>query len=183
MKFKSLVVLICAIFLLGGCGSKSGLSKEDIGIRKIDDPKAKVEYGMSREDAEKILGAGKRQMKFLYTYQDGVTIYYRDDVVAGVGIAEEAKARYETAGGARIGMLNSEFQEIYGDQVASSKDGSHLLYYYDSDKKLFSTDEEPPKKATEEEARSIFTIYARTDDRGYVETITLCDLPIAQLGR
>ncbi|MGZ7440546.1 hypothetical protein [Paenibacillus sp. TH7-28] len=59
---------------------------------------------MSREDAEKILGTGKRQMKFLYTYQDGVTMYYRNDLVAGVGIAKEAKARYETAGGARIGL-------------------------------------------------------------------------------
>lgn len=179
MRFKGLVLLFSVILILAGCGSKSGLSKNDIGIRKIEDPNAKVVYGMSRADAEKVLGKGE-QMGIGYNYENGVRAYFREDKVVGVSLDDAANGIFETISGAEIGMLESEFKKIYGDKFVD--DGGNLGYFYNTKTESFST-KGVPKASSEEEAEQIFVIDVRFDENGYADRISLLDHLMGQLGK
>ncbi|MNW47390.1 hypothetical protein [Fontibacillus panacisegetis] len=182
MKSKSFVLLLSIIFILVGCNSKSGLSKSDIGIKKADDNKTKVVYGMSRVDAEKILGIGEKS-SFGYDYEHGVKVLYRDDKVAGVILDEETKGIYDAIGGTKIGMLKSEVTEIYGEGYLSEEAGNtNLRYYYDTVKKSFLKEEELAKD-NEEDYEKVLALFIEFDDNGYVDRISLTDHRMAMFLR
>lgn len=184
MRIKSLLLLFSFILILAGCGSKSGLSQNDIGIRKIDDPKAKVVYGMGRADAEKVLGKGeKRSSGDRYDYDNGVLAYYREDKVIGVALDEESEGIYETMSGARIGMLEGELKKIYGDKYNSEpSDGVFLNYTYDSENKIYLNRGDKSKKSPEE-LKEVYVLTMEFDTNGYSKSIVLLDQLMAQLGR
>lgn len=85
MRKTLLVVLF--LFVLTACAdSKDGVTTKDLAIQKVNDHKAIVEYGMSRADAEEVLGKGEdKDIANSVMYSSGVRIMYREDKVAGIG--------------------------------------------------------------------------------------------------
>ncbi|MMZ58603.1 hypothetical protein D1872_205910 [compost metagenome] len=176
MKLKSFVLLLSIIFILVGCNSKPSLSQDDIGIRKVDDPKAKVIYGMSREDAEKVLGTGKKNSYLGFDYENGVTVYYRDDNVVGVLIDGESKGIYETTNCLGIGVLESEVEKRFGKD--GIKQEAFIDYIYDTDSKMF-LGKDAPRKQIEDDMERVFIVSVRFDDNGYANFFSLLDQRMA----
>lgn len=176
MRFKILSLLgVMFMLIITGCGSASSFSENDMGIRKVDDTKLKVQYDMSRSDAEKVLGVGEKT-KLGFQYDSGVLIQYRDNKVAGIVLDEESTNIYETLSEVETGFLKDETMNIYGDEYVSS--GRDLTYFYDTSTNSFIGQDEIHKE-TEEETEEIFVITVTFDDNGYANRIMLMDQRMA----
>lgn len=178
MRFKGLVLIFSVLLLLAGCGSKSGLSKDDIGIRKIDDRKAKVVYGMSQEDVEKVLGGGEKRgdgfgTKNSFTYDSGIKIAYRDEKVVSIVLDEGSSDVYETLKGARVGMIKNEIEKLYGENYLKESYERTLDYIYDTANKKFITDSNSSKELKVD--NKTYMISSTFNSDGYAKTIMLLD--------
>lgn len=173
--YSSMLLFIVSLFLVTGCASTSAnISAEDLTIIKSIDKNDFVKYGMSRSDAENILGKGEKT--FLgFEYNDGVTIMYRDDQVAGIALSEDAKGIYTTSNNIGIGMLEDDIKKQYGDQyMADQSNGGFLTYYYDTENKAFLKDKSPTS-ITQENSQKIYVITIAFDENGYADRIMLLD--------
>lgn len=181
MDFKMVSAgFIILVLLLTGCGSETSSFAEYASIQKIDNAKETVRYGMSREDAEKVLGTGK-EVQFGHNYSHGVKVHYREDKVVGIMFDQEAAEVYETTKGVKIGMSKSEIKEIYRDQPFS--DGPYNLgYLYDPETKSFLGKDSLFNK-TEEEMKQFIMVDFQFDKDDLAYRISLMDQHMLQLGR
>lgn len=185
MKQGIVIFVIATLLVLTGCGSSDKMiMKNDLSFNKVGDRKAKVGYGMSRSQVEKVIGKG-RTGKFRDEYPSGITIMYREDTVASIFIDENAKDIYETSGGLKIGMLESDAKKKYGDQFfADVETGAILAYAYDTSTKSFLNRESPAKKQkSEEEMEDVLMITMTFDNEGYATSILMMDQKMSKLLR
>lgn len=182
MRFKSLIVLLLVVLVGCGSGAKDGISVDDLAIVKVDDENQVVKYGMSRAEAEKVLGKGEKvkNLKNYFKYNSDVMIMYRNEKVVGISIGEETADSYQTSNGLKIGMLKDEIKEIYGSQHLGDNE-SNLDYAYDSVNKKFLDGSSYPD--TLEENQKIYMISAMFDEDGYAYTIMLLDRQMAMQGK
>ncbi|KHF33416.1 hypothetical protein CM49_04364 [Paenibacillus sp. P1XP2] len=173
------LMLMVLIVILSGCsgGGSAKLSRESIGIKRVDEG-GQVTYGMSRSDAENVLGTGEKKA-FGFEYSDGVSIQYRDDKVVAVVLSEESDGIYQTIDGIKVGMLEDEIKKRYGKKyVNDSKTGS-LDYHYDTNKGQFLTREDIKNSGDSE---NVFVLSVTFDDNGYAKRIMLLDQRAAKYG-
>ena len=97
-KKKMGLLTVCLLFfalLLSGCGANDS----DSSPLSIQDSNGNViYYGMARSDVESILGEGEANF-FGYTYNESISILYRDDLVALVSIWEPG---WKTSNGVEV---------------------------------------------------------------------------------
>ncbi|AIQ45644.1 hypothetical protein R70723_06875 [Paenibacillus sp. FSL R7-0273] len=176
------ILALLLVVVLTACGSSdAGLTTKDLAIQKVNDDKAVVKYGMSREAAEKVLGQGEKAgLGDSFSYSSGVRVMYRDDNVAGIYLTEESESAYETAGGMKVGMQSDEIRKIYGDQALSDLE-KNLDYAYDSDNKQFIQGTEWAKAFDDD--TKIYLISVLFDGEGSADTILLTDRQMAMTFR
>ncbi|MBB3132151.1 hypothetical protein FHS19_006878 [Paenibacillus rhizosphaerae] len=173
---RGFVLLIITIFILSGCsGGKQTekITKDDMGIEKIDSGK-KVTYGMSRVDAEAVLGTGEKSgSRGLFEYGSGVFVAYRDDAVVAIMLSDESKGVFKTTRGAEVGMLKAKLEEIYGHSYLPNESESNLDYVYDSKAGKYLDKNSP--RLSDEEATNTYVISAMFNENGYADRIYLLD--------
>ncbi|AIQ29390.1 hypothetical protein P40081_15465 [Paenibacillus sp. FSL P4-0081] len=175
---KSLLTLLFLAFLTACGSSKSGINEDDLAIVKVDNEKEIVKYGMSQEEAEKILGTGKKTTTFS-TYSSGISIMYRDGAVVCIFIDEESKGKYKTIQGAEVGMSKKELIDLYGETGAFSLSEIQLDYVYDSTNKKYLTIDE---QSSNNDLKS-YQVSVRFKMDGGARLISLLDRQSAMLGR
>ncbi|PZD95370.1 hypothetical protein DNH61_12570 [Paenibacillus sambharensis] len=174
MRLRGVFLLPLVVWMLAGCGSSSpGLTEEDLSISKIGDSRAKVEYGMDRTDAEKILGTGKKHSSTITHYDPGISVFYRGDKVAGITLGKQSADVYQTSKLIKAGMARSDIREIYGTENARFDSPKSLLYTYDTKEKTFLSD--IPKDIDNDELINIIQISIQFDDEENAQSITLID--------
>ncbi|WP_151735699.1 hypothetical protein [Paenibacillus tengchongensis] len=175
---KGTITLLFLVLLLTACGSSDGgFSTKDLAIQKVGDDQAVVRYGMSRVDAESILGEeGELESGNSFSYSSGVKVMYREDKVAGIYLTEESEGAYETAAGLSSGMNNDDVKKIYGDHYLSDLE-NNLDYAYDSDSGQYLKETEWAKKF--EDDTKIYLISVIFDGQGSARTIMLTDRQMA----
>lgn len=134
---KKMLAVLTFLLIAVGCSAghdfrADTFSKEDMCIEKSDSDKDKICYGMARTDVEKILGAGQQGGLKNIEYDAGVSIFYRNDVVAGLSLEIGSKGKYMTSRGAEIGMTKADIKKIYGEKYAVENGERNLDYFYDS---------------------------------------------------
>lgn len=175
---RKTVLVMLFLFVLTACAdSKDGVTTKDLAIQKVNDHKAIVKYGMSRAEAEEVLGKGEdKDIANSVMYSSGVRIMYREDKVAGITLAEESKDTYETIGGFKIGMSKDNFKQIYGDQYLKEME-RNLDYAYDATNKRYLQEKEWVAKA--EDDTKIYVISAMFNGKGDADGIVLLDKRMA----
>lgn len=189
MKFgKILMALFLSAIVLTGCNSSGGITKKELGVVKVDDKDAIVHYGMTRSDAEKLLGKEKNAGKVLVSYENGIDVAYREDNVVAIFLKKESEGFYTTTSGARIGMLEYEIKNIYGAKDIISLPSTYTSYYnYSTETKKFLTQEELNElsgklKPPESEKLYILNFNFSLDSPGKVEKIMLSDATFGYFG-
>ncbi|WP_157793992.1 hypothetical protein [Paenibacillus donghaensis] len=139
---KKVIMLVAMLLTITACNSGNDVadqlepdtfSKQDMAIYKVDNTKGRVSYGMSRKDAEKVLGTGDEATTNTYTYDSGVGVLYRDDKVVAITLKRESQGVYRTARGAEIGMSTTRITELYGEKHAINGTGNYQEYHYDTE--------------------------------------------------
>lgn len=181
MKCFRLFLPLFALILLVACGSDfkpDTLSKKDIGIVKIDDSNASVYHGMTRAEAEKILGEGKGSP--LVAYNNGVSILYRkegnNESVAFIAL--DAEKVYKTARGIKIGDTKSDVHKAYGEKypIPTNQINRDISYVYDLTNKMFMG-----QVSIETEVKNKNELYDQIgvdfifNDDGFVDRVMLYD--------
>lgn len=177
--YKMLIVLVLIALTLTGCNSSEGITQKDIGIVKVGDKNAVVQYGMSRSDAEKVLGNGEIVGKTLTTYDNGVSVVYRDEKVVAIALKEGSKESYTTTSGAKIGMSEDEITKLYSEvEPLRTPQVSMNSYHYNSETGKFLTEEDlvglsarmlPP------ESDKLYVFFYMFDSLGKINGIQLSD--------
>lgn len=178
MRFKGL--LIAVLILLAGCGSKEGITTDDLSLVKLDDEKAKVYYGMPREEVEKILGDPDESTKLYTVYESGVQVLYRDNKVVKLSIGEDAADQFKTAGGAGIGSTKEQLTEIYGDKFIKPNGEQNLDYLYDPENNEYV---ESFEKVDRNLLERCYLVSMMFDNDNKVDAITLSDYKAAVMMR
>ncbi|MEC0369287.1 hypothetical protein [Paenibacillus chibensis] len=174
---KWMLLTLVFLFILGGCGGKKaeGISKEDLGIIKMNGGK-KVYYGMSREDAEKVLGSGENSDMGMFKYDGGVSVFYRNGNVAAVVLDAESKGKYKTTHDVQIGMPKQTVVKAYGDKYMSSPSESNLDYVYDTNTNKFM---DGYSRIIAKDADKFYTISSMFDENGNLQRMLLLDCSFA----
>lgn len=174
---KWMLLTLVFLFILGGCGSKKaeGISKEDLGIIKMNNGK-KVYYGMSRENAEKVLGSGENSDMGMFKYDGGVSIFYRNSNVAAVVLDAESKGKYKTTHDVQIGMSKQTVVKAYGDKYMQSPSESSLDYVYDTNTNKFM---DGYSRIAAKDADKFYTISSMFDEKGDLQRMLLVDCSFA----
>ncbi|WP_339219422.1 hypothetical protein [Paenibacillus sp. FSL H8-0332] len=175
---RKIILSLLFLAVITACGSSSGINADDLAIVKVDSEKEIVKYGMSQEDAEKILGPGKKTTTFS-TYSSGISIMYRDGAVVCIFIDEESKGKYKTIQGAEVGMSKQELINLYGESGALSLSEIQLDYIYDSTNKKYLTIDE---QSSNNDLKS-YQVSVRFKMDGGARVISLLDRQSAMLGR
>ncbi|MBY9077112.1 hypothetical protein KIH86_04105 [Paenibacillus sp. HN-1] len=181
MKRKFLLQGLLFLTLMG-CSSNKAPSADDlaidkaddvaIAIQRVDDSKQVVQYGMSKEEAEKVLGQAESTNRSFMTYPDGVIIIYRNDKVCAISLREESSGVYQTENGAEVGMRKDEIIEKYGEQHAMKSTEKNLDYGYDTGDKQYLTEwERSSKEKMEQQYQWSFSF----NDAGVADSIILSD--------
>lgn len=176
--YKTLMVLVLCAIALTGCNSSGGITKKDLGIVKVDNKDDLVQYGMSRSDSEKVLGKGEAKGKNGVSYENGITVIYRNEKVVAIRLGEGSEGVYTTTNGAKIGMLEDQIKEIYGEIAVESSPKGYLSYYYDTGDKTFLNREEADGlsgKIKPPETEKMHIVTLKFDANGYSENIVLSD--------
>lgn len=149
-------------------------------IVKVDS-KDKVCYGDQRNKAEIIVGSvNQRIANHILNYDFGVTIMYRNDIVAGIVLKEESKGIYITGRGSTIGDSKSELKKEYSEKYALDKVDLTLDYFYDTDKNTFLGDENWRNNNSELELEKVYVVSFMFDE-DKASRIFLMDLKMAHL--
>lgn len=183
MKCFRYFLPILVLALLVACGSEfkpDTMSKKDIGIVKIDDSNASVNHGMTRAEAEKIIGEGKGSP--LVAYNNGVSILYRkegnNEAVAFIALDKDADKVYQTARGIKVGALKSDVLKSYGEKypMPTHKVDRDISYVFDlTGKKFLDQTTIFEKVKDEKELYEHIGVDFLFNDDGFVERIALYD--------
>ncbi|MGG4398221.1 hypothetical protein ABEX25_28525 [Paenibacillus thiaminolyticus] len=174
-------MLVLLLLLMGCSGQKykpDTFSQDDMCIVKTKG-KAKVCYGMSRSEVEKVLGTGKKESTVagMFTYDFGIRIFYRknNDGVAGIILDQDSKDVFKTARGIEIGMPKEDFKKIHGESHAlENKD--YITYVFDPKTNEFLDEKYYEQKRDLEEMERIYLLSNRFDINGSIDMISLFDL-------
>lgn len=178
---KRIGALLILVFLTACGASDNGLTPKDLAIQKVDNKKATVHYGMSRADAEKVLGEGEEAgLGKSFSYGGGVTVMYRGDKVAGVALNEGSEKAYETVEGLRVGMSEEDTRKVYGEHYLNNAE-KFIDYAYDSSNKQFLQGTEWAKKFADDSL--IYLISVMLDGEKQVSYIMLTDRKMAMTYR
>jgi outer membrane protein assembly factor BamE (lipoprotein component of BamABCDE complex) len=134
---KKIIAVLILLLIVIGCSAgghfkADTFSKDDMCIVQSDGGKDKICYGMARSDVEKILGTGQQGSFKSIEYDPGVSIFYRNDVVAGVTLEQGSQSKYKTSRGAEIGMTKADIMKLYGEKYAVEHGERNLDYIYNS---------------------------------------------------
>lgn len=182
MRPKILTVFTL-LFLLIGCsdsGSESYSLNEitinDLSIHIAGDKSSKVTYGMTRSDAEKVLGKGERSELFknYYTYESDVSVLYREDIVVGITLGEESANEFQTLKGAKVGILRDDFKKMYGEKyVVLENNERYIDFVYDSTTNEYITNINSVQ--VQEDKTKTYMVSAMFDSNGYASIIMVQD--------
>ncbi|WP_223066420.1 hypothetical protein [Paenibacillus caui] len=179
MKKYMLYLTFIVTIILSACSNidfkPDTFSQDDMGIVQIDSGN-KVIYGMSRTEAEDILGTGDKSALGMIDYKSGVSVFYRDDSVAGIALREHSNGHYKTTRGAEIKMLKGKIKKMYGEKHAIDQTPLNLDYAYDSKEGKFLNKISPK---SEDDAKSTYVISAIFNSDGYAERIMILDSEFA----
>ncbi|WP_237391736.1 hypothetical protein [Paenibacillus dendrobii] len=159
---------------MAGCSSgkkTENISKEDLGIIQMDSGK-KIVYGMSREEAEKILGTGEKSDMGKFKYESGVSIFYRNNSVAAMILDEESEGKYKTTHDVGIGMLKQQVIKAYGENYVPSPSEMNLDYVYDTNMNTFINGY---NTIAAKDADRFYAISSTFDENGNLQRILLFD--------
>lgn len=185
MQMKTMIAVLFFLLIVIGCSAghdfkADTFSKEDMCMLKSDSDKDKICYGMARSDVEKILGAGQPGgFTNLFEYDAGVSIFYRNDVVAGLSLEEGSKGKYRTSRGAEIGMTKADIKKLYGEKYALELAEQNLDYFYDSGDRKFLDEISIGTIQTPEEMISTYIFSAMFDETISANRIMLLDKRMA----
>lgn len=190
MNARGIVVAILVFsMLLSGCGGgkfkPDTMSMDDIGIMKIDDKNSKVYHGMTRSEAEKILGTGSKK-SFYIGYDFGVGIMYRmdqennEETVAWISLNEDSEKVYSTIRGAKVGDLKSDVMKLYGEKYSMPgvSIDTDIAYYYDLKTNKFMGQESLSNRIKEDSYEQIGINFIFNDDE-LIKRIMLFDMHMA----
>lgn len=180
MKLRGALLFFVLVFLLAGCSQneqKVELTKKDLTIEKVGESKSKVEYGMSRSDAEKVLGTGEKSTMSFFSYGSGVKIMYRDDKVAGISLDQESADAYQSPK-IKIGMLKEDIKKTYGEENILLEAEKNLDFAFDTKEGTFLTQDSKTKENIED-MENVYLVSVVFDDNGYAERIMLLDQRMA----
>lgn len=185
----SLYVSLIVLFIVTGCGNESEakfkpdtFSEKDLCIVKIDDESEKVCYGDLRSDVEKILKNGKTILPFVH-YDFGVSVAYREDMVASIGLREESMSVYQTARGIRIGASKDEIKKQYGEKHAFEASKNNLDYFYNSETKSFLADESSLDAPQSQDEMAKTYMFSAMFENGSSRSIMLLDRKMAHYSK
>lgn len=177
-------VLISLLFLIGcSAGDQfkvDTFSKEDMCIIPSDGGKDKICYGMARSDVEKSLGTGQQSNSMNVNYNSSVSIFYRNDIVAGVSLEQGSQNKYKTSRGAEIGMTKADIKQLYGTKYAVDHGELIMDYYYDSVANRLMEDESIIHRQTQEDAVNTYILSVILESSATsADRIVLMDLRMA----
>jgi len=145
---------------------------------KKEDLKAEVCYGMTRADAEKIVGEAEEDNGVSTNYDSGVKLFFRDQTVVGIGLIDGSQGIYQTARGAEVGVTFDKIKQLYGEKYALQISERNLDYAYDTDAKKFLSEVESGRKnQIESEPIHLFSMMLGEDDK--VSILLLMDRKMA----
>ncbi|KLU55175.1 hypothetical protein EL84_24215 [Paenibacillus sp. VT-400] len=179
MKKSMYILVVIMVLIMSACGGGSfkpdEFSKDDMAIIKIETDE-KVKCGMSRLEAEKILGKGEGTTGIVSTleYASGILIEYREDVVASIKLNGESKGNYKTARGAEVGILKGEVLEKYGHKFVITENSSaiEMKYILNNGEELSESEIEDKKYGLEKSYNASFYF----DTSGYADSIILTNI-------
>jgi|GEM_PF-1113362 len=181
MKLKGVLLFAILLIMLAGCSEKgqgTGLIKKDLTIERIGEEKSKVEYGMNRSDAEKVLGTGEKSSSMnFFSYKSGIKIMYREDKVAGISLEKEAADAYQSPK-IKIGMLKEDIKKAYGEDNVLVEADKTIDFAYDTKEGVFLT-QDSKRKENIEDMENVYMISVAFDDNGYAERIMFLDQRMA----
>jgi len=188
MKKGFVIAALLCLLIAAGCSSGSEstadsfevdtFSDKDRCMRKKEDSKAEVCYGMDRADAEKVVGDPDDENGIFTNYDSGVKLFYRDQKVVGIGLLEGSQGKYETARGAEVGVSFDTVKQLYGEKYAIQISERNLDYAYDTaTKKFLSEVESGSKNQLESEPIHLFSMMLGNDDN--VSMLLLIDRKMA----
>ncbi|RKP55444.1 hypothetical protein D7Z26_09660 [Cohnella endophytica] len=187
MKLLRIIVpALLTVMSLAGCSGGSVFksdffSKDDMcAIRQSD--KKTICYGDKKSEVEKVLGSRTTGgMPNSFDYDSGISVYYREDAVAGLVFKPESKDVFVTARGAKIGMSKEEMKKLYGSKHAIESGPHNLDYIYDSKNGNWLNQMPAGQAQTPEVMMSTMICSAIFDDEGRAANIWLLDQRYATL--
>jgi len=188
MKKGLVIAALLSLLIAAGCSSGSEsiadsyepdtFSDKDRCIMKKEDLKAEVCYGMTRAEAEKVVGDPEEDKEVFANYASGVKLFYRDQAVAGIALLEDSQGVYQTARGAEKGMSFDDIKKLYGEKYANQVTERNLDYSYDTEAKKFLSDEETSRmNQIESKPIHLFSMTLGDDDK--VVSLFLMDRKMA----
>ena len=190
-RIYTLLILIPVLLVLAVCSSGNAqvykmepdtFSEQDMAIYKVDNSKERVSYGMSRKNAEKVLGTGNEGISNWYTYDSGVSVLYRHDKAVVITLERVSQGAYKTARGAEVGTNKERIKELYGEKYAienaseTMKSLKYLEYYYDTEtKELVKEYPSDFKSLSKKELRAKHLLSTTYDEDGKIVLIILMD--------
>lgn len=172
--------------MLAGCSSggenKGQLTKNDMCVTQIDS-KSKVCYGDSKVDVEKKIGIGiKGITENFLDYDFGITVMYRDDVVAGLSLKEESIDIYKTSRNIGIGDSNETIKEVYSTKYGmENAEQRNLDYFYYTETNSFIGKTTLDSLKELEEKEKVYMLSFMFDSEGNADRIWLTDYKMATI--
>lgn len=176
MKLRNLIIFALFLILMGCSGEEfkpDTFSQDDMCIVKTEN-KAKVCYGMSRSEAERLLGTGEKGVGDSIKYDFGIRVFYRNDAVAGVILDQDSKGVFKTARGVEIGMPKDDIKKLHG-ATYSLEDEKYMNYIYDIKRNEFLDTTLLEKKQSPEDMESTYILSAGSDSEGFTDIISVFD--------
>ncbi|MFX3635470.1 MAG: hypothetical protein ACE3L7_04230 [Candidatus Pristimantibacillus sp.] len=177
---KRLLITTAVLMLLAGCSNGGSGLKEikasDLCVTHIN-LDANICYSDDRKKVEVVTGEGEEG--FGINYNNGISIMYREDRVAGIVLNDESLGIYKTTIGVELGQLKKEIKEQYGTDI--TVDGVKTLdFFYDSDKANF-INPSLDKKDTAEDMEKVYLHSFSFNEEGLASRIMLLDWRMAML--
>ncbi|MEW9701985.1 hypothetical protein [Paenibacillus sp. SI8] len=175
--------MFCAVIILmliSGCSSEAGklvpdaFSAKDLCMEKTGFPDSEICYGTDRKRVERILGSGKGS-GVVQKYDDGVSVMYREDKVAGLAIGFSLEKRMQITRGIRIGSKKEEVEQKYGKKYAIVTALGGTLYSFYKENNLPLERKAYKSERSDDEKQGVFEIWFSYDKAGGVNEIILSD--------
>lgn len=182
---KKIILLLVASMTLTACSNGNvefapdTFSAADMCIVKVDNEKEKVCYGMERSEAEKVVGVGQQGRIGTMEYDFGMSISYRDDIVALIQLSKGSKGVYRTARGSQVDILKSDAKALYGEKYAIDEHERSLEYFYDTESKKFLGKVSVEQQDDANQMEKTHYVSFVFNENGYADFIYLFDRKMA----
>ena len=131
MERHAVAALLFAGVMFGGVASAAEWAPQDYVIKE-GSGLTKLSLGMTADEAVHALGEPDQNLYgfvFVHKLPDGTVLSYRieDERVAAINLKGDAKSKYLTLGGAKLGMLRNNVILLYGPPEAEAV---NKLFYH-----------------------------------------------------